>query len=82
MLDDSALAYCGSDGLVIITGCSHAWICSIIEHARSICQEERVVNVIGGLHLLQSHPGSSWRRQLSFSVGWACRRCMHVTVQI
>jgi 7,8-dihydropterin-6-yl-methyl-4-(beta-D-ribofuranosyl)aminobenzene 5'-phosphate synthase len=52
LLDDSALAYRGREGLLIITGCSHAGICSIIEHARNVCQEERVVDVIGGLHLM------------------------------
>jgi 7,8-dihydropterin-6-yl-methyl-4-(beta-D-ribofuranosyl)aminobenzene 5'-phosphate synthase len=51
--DDSALVYKGDDGLVIITGCSHAGICNIVEHAKSICDEERVIDIIGGLHLLQ-----------------------------
>jgi len=33
-LDDTALAYKSSKGLVIITGCSHSGICNIIEHAK------------------------------------------------
>jgi 7,8-dihydropterin-6-yl-methyl-4-(beta-D-ribofuranosyl)aminobenzene 5'-phosphate synthase len=38
--------------LVIITGCSHAGICNIVEYARKVCGDSRVVDVIGGLHLL------------------------------
>lgn len=52
MLDDSALAYKSSNGLVIITGCSHSGICNIVETAKRVCGEERVVDIIGGLHLL------------------------------
>ncbi|MGE5627862.1 MAG: MBL fold metallo-hydrolase [Solirubrobacterales bacterium] len=52
ILDDSALAYKSKDGLVIITGCSHSGICNIIEHAKKITGENRVVDIIGGMHLL------------------------------
>jgi len=52
LVDDSALAYRSPEGLVIITGCSHAGICNIVEQARRICQEERVLDVVGGFHLL------------------------------
>ncbi len=51
VLDDTALAYVGAQGLVVITGCSHSGICNITEHARSVCSEDRVVSTIGGLHL-------------------------------
>ncbi|MEA1961494.1 MAG: MBL fold metallo-hydrolase [Bacillota bacterium] len=50
--EDSALVYRANDGLVIITGCSHAGICNIIEQTKKVCQEERVVDIIGGFHLL------------------------------
>ena len=53
ILDDSALAYRSQDGLVILTGCSHAGICNIIEHAREVCKENRVLDVVGGFHLQQ-----------------------------
>jgi 7,8-dihydropterin-6-yl-methyl-4-(beta-D-ribofuranosyl)aminobenzene 5'-phosphate synthase len=53
MLDDTALAYRSPQGLVIITGCSHSGICNITEYARKVCDEERVVDVIGGFHLLE-----------------------------
>jgi len=52
VLDDSAMAYRSDKGLVIITGCSHAGICNIIEYAKKVCKEERVYDVIGGFHLL------------------------------
>jgi 7,8-dihydropterin-6-yl-methyl-4-(beta-D-ribofuranosyl)aminobenzene 5'-phosphate synthase len=56
VLDDSALAYRSDHGLVIITGCSHAGICNITEHAREVCAERRVVDILGGLHLLSPEP--------------------------
>jgi 7,8-dihydropterin-6-yl-methyl-4-(beta-D-ribofuranosyl)aminobenzene 5'-phosphate synthase len=52
VVDDSALAYKSSAGLVIITGCSHPGICNIVEHARKVCNDERVVDIVGGFHLL------------------------------
>ena len=51
-LDDSALAYRSSNGLVIITACAHAGICNTIEYAQKVCGEDRVADVIGGFHLL------------------------------
>ena len=53
LLDDSALAYKSSSGLVIITGCSHSGICNIIEYAKKVCKEDKVIDVIGGFHLLK-----------------------------
>jgi 7,8-dihydropterin-6-yl-methyl-4-(beta-D-ribofuranosyl)aminobenzene 5'-phosphate synthase len=52
LLDDTALAFRSEKGLVIITGCSHSGICNIVEHAKRVCGEERIVDIIGGLHLL------------------------------
>lgn len=57
MMEDSALAYKTDKGLIIITGCSHSGICNIIEQAKKVCNEDRIVDVIGGLHLLS--PGKS-----------------------
>lgn len=53
LLDDSALAYKSPKGLVIITGCSHAGICNTIEYAKEICEQHRIIDIIGGLHLLE-----------------------------
>ncbi|WP_415720629.1 MBL fold metallo-hydrolase [Photobacterium ganghwense] len=50
--DDSSLVYKSPEGLVIITGCSHAGICNIIEYAKKVCNDDRIVDVIGGFHLI------------------------------
>jgi len=52
LTDDTALAFRSAEGLVIITGCSHAGICNITEYAREVCGERKVADIIGGLHLL------------------------------
>ncbi|WP_300159652.1 MBL fold metallo-hydrolase [Solidesulfovibrio sp.] len=52
--DDSALAYLGEEGLVIVTGCSHAGICNIVAHAREVTGETRVAAIVGGLHLFEA----------------------------
>ncbi len=54
VIDDSALVYTSPEGLTIITGCSHAGICNIIEYAKGVCGDDRVVDIIGGFHLLGS----------------------------
>lgn len=56
VLDDTALACKTAEGLVIVTGCSHSGICSIVEQAREVCNEDRVADVIGGFHLLDAPP--------------------------
>jgi 7,8-dihydropterin-6-yl-methyl-4-(beta-D-ribofuranosyl)aminobenzene 5'-phosphate synthase len=53
LLDDSALVYRSPNGLVIISGCSHSGICNIVEYARKVTGEQRVLNIIGGFHLLE-----------------------------
>lgn len=50
--DDSALVYKSDNGLVIITGCSHSGICNIIEYAKKACNEDRIIDIIGGFHLM------------------------------
>lgn len=52
IMDDSALAIRTDKGLVIVTGCSHAGICNIVEYAKEVCNENRVYAVLGGFHLL------------------------------
>ena len=51
--DDSALVYKAAQGLVIITGCSHSGICNIVAAAQQVTGEKRVLDIIGGFHLLQ-----------------------------
>jgi 7,8-dihydropterin-6-yl-methyl-4-(beta-D-ribofuranosyl)aminobenzene 5'-phosphate synthase len=52
LVDDTALAYKGKEGVYVITGCSHSGICNIIERAREVTEMSRVLDVIGGFHLL------------------------------
>ncbi len=54
ILDDSAIVYKGEKGLFVITGCSHAGICNIIEYAKKVCEEKRISGVIGGFHLFDA----------------------------
>jgi 7,8-dihydropterin-6-yl-methyl-4-(beta-D-ribofuranosyl)aminobenzene 5'-phosphate synthase len=56
VVDESALVYKSQDGLVIVSPCSHAGICNIIEYAKEVCKEERIVDVIGGFHLMNPEP--------------------------
>jgi 7,8-dihydropterin-6-yl-methyl-4-(beta-D-ribofuranosyl)aminobenzene 5'-phosphate synthase len=56
LLDDTALAFHSEEGLVVITGCSHAGICNITEYARDVCKEKQVTDIIGGLHLIRPEP--------------------------
>lgn len=53
VLDDSALVFKNENGLFIITGCSHSGICNIIEHAKTVCDDDRIVGLIGGFHLFE-----------------------------
>jgi 7,8-dihydropterin-6-yl-methyl-4-(beta-D-ribofuranosyl)aminobenzene 5'-phosphate synthase len=49
--DDSALVCLAEEGIIIVTGCSHAGICSIIEYAKEVTGCDRITDVIGGFHL-------------------------------
>jgi len=51
LLDDTALVYNGSDGLTIITGCSHSGICNICRYAQQLFEHKPIVRIIGGFHL-------------------------------
>lgn len=51
ILDDSALTYKTENGIYIITGCSHSGICNIIEYAKKVCNDNKIIGVIGGFHL-------------------------------
>ena len=53
LMDDSAMVYKSIDGLVVITGCSHSGICNIIEYAKKVCNDTRILGVIGGFHLFE-----------------------------
>lgn len=52
--EDSAIVYKTEQGLVVVTGCSHSGICNIIGYAKQVCKEPRVVDIIGGFHLVKT----------------------------
>ncbi|MEE4195797.1 MAG: MBL fold metallo-hydrolase [Anaerolineae bacterium] len=52
LLDDTALAITTNEGLVILTGCSHAGICNIVQYAMELTGETRLRDIVGGFHLL------------------------------
>lgn len=52
--DDMALVIDTEQGLVIVTGCGHAGVINIIEHARSFVRPAKVHALIGGLHLFNA----------------------------
>jgi 7,8-dihydropterin-6-yl-methyl-4-(beta-D-ribofuranosyl)aminobenzene 5'-phosphate synthase len=55
VMDDTAIVYQNTEGLFIITGCSHSGICNIIEYAKKVCYDNRVIGVIGGFHLFDKN---------------------------
>lgn len=70
MNEDSALVYQTSRGLVIMTGCSHAGICNLIEYAKTVCNDHRILDVIGGFHL--QNPS---KRQLEGTISYFKTLC-------
>jgi len=70
VFEDSALVYKTSNGLVIITGCSHAGICNIIEYAKKVCKDQKILDVIGGFHLLNPS-----KRQLEGTISYFKNLC-------
>lgn len=59
--DDMALVIDTEHGLVIVTGCGHAGVINLIEHARSFVRPARVHALIGGIHLFNaSEPTLAW----------------------
>lgn len=54
MLDDTSLVFIMREGLVIVAGCSHSGIVSIIEKAVSITGVEKIAGIIGGFHLIDA----------------------------
>ena len=55
VMDDSALAYEGKDGVFIVTGCSHSGICNIVLQALRMSRHKTVSGIIGGFHLLKKN---------------------------
>ncbi|NVN90786.1 MAG: MBL fold metallo-hydrolase [Desulfuromonadales bacterium] len=49
--DDMAMWITTDRGLVIITGCCHAGLLNTVEHIRNVSGVEKILGIIGGLHL-------------------------------
>lgn len=54
VMDDSALALIGEDGVFIVTGCGHAGVVNTLEHARKVCDHQKITGVMGGFHLKEN----------------------------
>ena len=52
--DDSALACVNDEGVYVVTGCSHSGICNIIERAMETTGKDKLLGVIGGMHLFDA----------------------------
>ncbi len=77
VIEDSCLVYRGDEGLVIICGCTHAGIEHTVAYARSVCGDERVAAIIGGLHLYSATPAridevSRWCTESGIGVIYPC----------
>jgi len=72
VLDDSALVYRSPEGLVIITGCAHAGICNTVERAMDVCGDDRIVDIVGGFHLLDP-PEEQMKETLTYFKKWKPR---------
>lgn len=53
MIDDTALAFQTDRGAVVVSGCSHAGICNICEHAKTVTGQD-LYAVLGGFHLMHA----------------------------
>lgn len=54
LIDDTSLALLTDKGLVLLTGCAHSGVCSTLARAMELTGEKRVVDVLGGFHLLNA----------------------------
>ncbi|WP_297419213.1 MBL fold metallo-hydrolase [Thermococcus sp.] len=52
--DDMSLVAETPEGLVVVSGCSHAGIVGIVKHAARLTGEKRIRAVIGGFHLIDA----------------------------
>ncbi|MDC1107333.1 MBL fold metallo-hydrolase [Prolixibacteraceae bacterium] len=51
ILDDSAIATITDQGIHIITGCNHAGLINLIDHALDVTKAKDLLSITGGLHL-------------------------------
>ncbi|MBU7044192.1 MAG: MBL fold metallo-hydrolase [Theionarchaea archaeon] len=54
LMDDMSIAISTPDGVIVVSGCSHAGIVSILNHSLKITGTSEIKAVIGGLHLIDA----------------------------
>jgi 7,8-dihydropterin-6-yl-methyl-4-(beta-D-ribofuranosyl)aminobenzene 5'-phosphate synthase len=54
LMDDMSLVISTPQGLIVVSGCSHAGIVSILHHALKITGDTVIKAVVGGLHLIDA----------------------------
>ena len=54
LMDDMSIAIPTPDGVIVVSGCSHAGIVSILNHSLKITGNSEIKAVIGGLHLIDA----------------------------
>lgn len=53
-LDDQALFIRTESGIIILTGCAHSGLINTILHARRLLDDDRILAVVGGTHLIDT----------------------------
>lgn len=51
IIDDQALYFSGSEGLVVLLGCAHAGVVNTLQHIAQLTGGEPIHAVLGGMHL-------------------------------
>lgn len=69
LLDDTALAITTADGLFILTGCSHAGICNMVQYASALTGESRIAGILGGLHLFECNEQAAFVTERLLALG-------------
>ena len=52
LMDDQALFFDTTDGLVVLLGCGHAGVVNTLEHIRHLTGDRPIHAILGGMHLL------------------------------
>lgn len=56
LYDDSGIVIKEEKGIIVFASCSHSGINNIIEQAKKITNEDRILAVVGGFHLKEINP--------------------------
>ncbi|MBU7032296.1 MAG: MBL fold metallo-hydrolase [Theionarchaea archaeon] len=54
LADDMSIAILSPEGLIVVSGCSHAGIVSILNHSIRVTNHSHIRAVVGGLHLIDA----------------------------